>query len=849
MSELVTFLPWVRSGLGLSLDTVEPATLTDRARNASFTAFVELDGDPDHIERRLDLRPPDHATGIDANQISRRYPSPGTVDAEYGYFPHIEFTAPDLPWVLSPASADEDTGRLRPWIVLVCTEASKATLQTVTTGSGQVLHAAAADLPDLNESYAWAHVQSAVGATGLADAAHTGAVVARLLCPRELSPNTRYLAAVVNAWKAGDDALLPAWAAGDDSVTLTVYDHWTFTTGQVGSFEELVERLHPVADPDLEFGIHPVDITELGLVEPAWSTDPVRALYRGAIADAMSTDVLLSQDDANAFASDVAAIVEQGTQRRVLAPNAPDPRVAPPAYGAFARGHVQAQGFGWMPELNTVPARRFAAGLGAALVRTHQERFMATAWDQAGQIREANRVRSQALLRQAQGETHRARTVQLEPFQMFGVLGPQLSFVRIGTRPVKAKLNELSLPNGMRSAAMARALRPSGVVARSYTAPLNRPPVAGWEDAPQNFRKSLSGNITSSMETRADRATLGLATPRRPGGMRLDDPRRTGITPRPTPIPQELPSNHLSTLRDNAAAQIQPRQAARTQLLARVPALASQPGPLTDGIPAPASSGPVFTEPLSIALMQTSPDLIMPGADLFPDNSVRMLVADSAFVAAFLAGANHEMIAELIWREYPARMTHTAFRRFWARPDPADLDIDPIDTWDYIRPLAYFGAAGGESAILMVRGDLLRQYPAARFLLLAPGEATPIRPAFTGIIPPDTAFYGFDVPKDEVTAPDSEWVVIIEEPPQEPRFGLDTGPSTGQLKSYSELSWSALENHEGPMLALESGDHFEGNGDLKTEATWGLNGAHMALATHQKPFRLRMRVVDLLGGD
>lgn len=848
MSETVTFLPWVRSGLGLGLDTDEPETLSAGARNARFTAFVELDNDPDQIERQLDLRPPDHASGIDKTQIARRYPSPGTVDAEYGYFPHIEFTAPDLPWVLSPTRADDSRGRLRPWVVLVCVEATHADLQTVTTGSGQVLNVAAADLPDLNESYAWAHVQSAVPASDIAAAATSGAVIARLLCPRELAPGTRYLAAVVNAWRASDDALLPAWTAADGDVSLTVYDSWTFTTGQVGSFEELVERLGPVADPDVEFGIHPVDISNLGLIAP-WTATPVRALYRGAIADALSSDVLLKKHDADAFAADVAAIIGQGTYRRALALNAPDPVVAPPAYGAFARGHVQASGSGWMPELNIVPARRFAAGLGAALVRKHQERFMATAWDQAGQIREANRVRNQALLRQAQGETHRRRTIQLEPFQMFSVLGPQLSFVRLGTTPAKQKLDSINLPNGMRSPAMIRALRPSGLIARSYAAPLRRPPVPGQDDRPQTYRASLNGNIASAMNTTAERAALGLAKPRLPGGTRFDDSRRTGAIKRPVDPLLNLPGTKLTTIRDDAAVAIQPRQAGRTQILGRIPALASLPGQATDGVPHRATSGPVFSEPLSVALMQTSSDLIMPGADQFPDNSVRMLVADSAFVAAFMAGANHEMIGELIWREYPVRMDHTAFRRFWARPDPTHTDIDPINTWDYIRPLAYFGAAGGESAILMVRGDLLRQYPSARFLLLEPNGSTPILPSFSGMIPPDTSFFGFDVPKDEVTAPDSEWVVIIEEPPQEPRFGLDTGPHQGRLDSYSELAWEALKNHEGPMLSLSSGSHFNANKALTDEATWGLNGAHMAFATHQKPFRLRMRVVDLLGGD
>lgn len=475
---------------------------------------------------------------------------------------------------------------------------------------------------------------------------------------------------------------------------------------------------------------------------------------------------------------------------------------------------------------------------------------MATAWDQAGELRETNRLHSEALLRQSTAETHRRRALELDPVQALSVLGPQLSFIRLTGEPVKKRLNSMNLPNGFRSPAMQRALRPSGLVARSFRAPLTRQPIPGQERPSYSNRRNISETVSQTLESRDARAALRLSKPRTPGGMRRDDPRRVGggilSTPGPTQ-PSDL--SNLSVLQSEVGLELQPRQTARTQLLARVPALAALPGQSADGPPGRASSGPVFSEPLSVTLMETSTDLIMPGATEFPDNSVRMLVADSAFVAAFLAGANHEMIRELIWREYPARLTHTSFRRFWARPDPAETDIDPIDHWDYIRPLEFHGAAGGESAILMVRGDLLRQYPSVRFLLLDPGQGTPVLPSFSGVIPPDTAFYGFDVDKDAVTAPDSTWQVIIEEPPQEPRFGLDTGPPVAPLTTYSELTWGDLKDRKGPNLSLQDGAHLKNNSALQTEATWGLNGAHMALATLQKPFRLRMRVVDLLGGD
>lgn len=113
MSETLHFLPWLRRGLGLTLTNRDPGTGA-LPRNAPIRAQIQIDSDI--AEATLSLRPVDHATGIDPTQIIRRYPSPGSVDAEHGYFPLVDLSAPDLPWVLTPAAPDDpdSTGRLRP---------------------------------------------------------------------------------------------------------------------------------------------------------------------------------------------------------------------------------------------------------------------------------------------------------------------------------------------------------------------------------------------------------------------------------------------------------------------------------------------------------------------------------------------------------------------------------------------------------------------------------------------------------------------------------------------------------------------------------------------------------------
>jgi hypothetical protein len=119
------------------------------------------------------------------------------------------------------------------------------------------------ELPDLGESWAWAHAQVA---GSVADASPEGALrsrpdltVSRLLCPRRLQPGTAYIACVVPAFEIGlkaglglpiaegdEQRLLPSWRSGPESpneMTLPVYYSWEFSTGTSGDFESLVRAL------------------------------------------------------------------------------------------------------------------------------------------------------------------------------------------------------------------------------------------------------------------------------------------------------------------------------------------------------------------------------------------------------------------------------------------------------------------------------------------------------------------------------------------------------------------------------------------------------------------------------
>ena len=114
------------------------------------------------------------------------------------------------------AGTEPPADRLRPWCVLVVVERTDGV--SIVLRPGAVLPVLtiddagrpAAELPDLADSWAWAHAQVLEEAgSNPGNDLHVDLDVdpdrnlSRLVCPRLLQPNTRYLAAVVPAFDHG----------------------------------------------------------------------------------------------------------------------------------------------------------------------------------------------------------------------------------------------------------------------------------------------------------------------------------------------------------------------------------------------------------------------------------------------------------------------------------------------------------------------------------------------------------------------------------------------------------------------------------------------------------------------
>lgn len=441
------YLPWVRQGAAAEI--ADDGTLETR---------ITVNGS--EIAMPMRVMGPGMVTGIDPKQVIRMEPRPGTVDFNPFQFPTIEFDRPDFPWLFTPARPDAQ-GRLRPWLCLVVVRQQEGVALRFGTPLPVLEIAPPAqpthELPDLAESWAWAHAQVAgpAGAAspidGLADPSRN---LSRLMCPRKLEGDADYIACVVPAFEAGRLAGLgqpdtgvasstPAWSSSDPQlqpIALPVYHQWEFRTGPPVDFESLV-RLLKARPLSKEAGRRRVYIGQAGSGLPALLPDAPGAvlLLEGALTHLDSTPSEWPAAPRTALQTKLRALLNAPAD--ALAQGATDPVVAPPIYGrwhaatdrvALTNGQPP-----WLHELNLDPRHRAAAGLGAEVVRRDQESLMAAAWEQVGDI-----VRANELLKQAQ----LARSVTGSLHERHFSLMPEDTLVRM-TGTALGSLRAVSVPN------------------------------------------------------------------------------------------------------------------------------------------------------------------------------------------------------------------------------------------------------------------------------------------------------------------------------------------------------------------------------------------------------------------
>ncbi|HET6871031.1 MAG TPA: hypothetical protein VFH80_34285 [Solirubrobacteraceae bacterium] len=748
-------------------------------------------------------------SGLVPSAITRRFPAPGSSDAEQPKAALIEFAAADLLWRYTPSRPGPQTNAagapgqgLKPWLVLVVGGATELSLAP--DGTVAIAVSAQQNHP-LDQSWMWAHIQHVDG--------HDD--IGRIISPLPLEPNTLYRACLVPGFvvAAGQD-MAPAWNATVE-VRLPCYDHWSFTTGDKGDFPELAEQLRARSYEDLEpdFGIGKVRYSRRGPGSP----DHVLLGMEGALARIPSDP---AQEDPVVHSAHQPVDAWVAAEVSALSQEVPVPPgrwiLSAPHYQEPYLGRDPPPDPGWGKAMVEDPRRRAAAGLGAWNAIAWQDKIADAAALLAGDVLTAqDRIGHLGLGLEAAGSLWR-RHVPDDPAGRLAVLSPVLGRLpeRSGGTALDAVAGRARLTRALFSSAARRALRP-GTARAARAAPdaadprevlitACRCPKLPPEPAPGDPSATLRSAVEAAArgdEALADRVLVELGespspdllaavlAAMDPGGRRPPDletlDRLLQRVLDPPPLPDRTGEGKQPACRDVDPAALGTLVAAAVDPTVERPlvvdrVLATLPG-LTDL--RPPMLEPEIDMPLWSFLRDGSPDWLLPGVGNLPLHSVVGVATNPAFVQALLLGANYQTAAELRWRRHPLLPKASPLRKFWQRTKD-EFDIEPIKGWVATDPfggpsLTFAGA--GQEAVAVFRTPLFKRYPhtvvymypaavvngvwdESNLTTLDPNLAVP--PTFTGTIGDDVVFFGFPLP---AAAFNDHWIVL-EEPPAGYRF-------------------------------------------------------------------------------
>ena len=805
---------------------------------------------------------PGDITGITAQQVRRRDPAPGSRSMPPNLFPSIEFTTPSMPWLVTPGGPD-GRGVLQPWMALIVLPGGSERLGAVAGAQCPVIEVTADQLPPHDQLGLWAHVQLDAAAAGEAALASG---ISRLLAPYALRPTTDYLACLVPTYAAGRLAGLgqpvpdprsvePAWGTGTGSVTLPVFDSWSFTTTEQGDLETLARRL-TARDLSATSRSLALDVGELtgdvvGRLAPL-----LGALHPVGASEAWVETAALPAGNAL-----------RGEMER-WAGSAP-PVIGLPIYGSTASGSVDISG-GWSSELNLDPRRRVAAGLGAAMVRDHQDALVDEAWRQAGDIDRAKRQHQGALL--ADLASSRLRTRMVEPLTAASALvtmAPALARTTDASGSTqRARVAASAVPPVMLDSAMRRivatklprAARAAGQGIRRAIAVQNTQVLFPGGPPPMPTATVTVGAVQAQLAA----PTATFHTTLLPGAAAARSVRMAAVAAAAADVDLTVSASQaamvsqlLPTFTDVQARVVMvaapsaiawtpppPPPPAATAVTRAQARLVVAPGVRLD-LPVGLRTTPRFAQPLGGWL---DPALLLAGVDLPPDTA-GLLEVNAGFVEALLVGANHELARELLWRGVPLDRKATLLTQFFAAAQgsapPAGLQ--PVAEWANTDELGSH-VAFGEQVVLILRSHLVAHLDQTT-IFLAPAVADDqfrkpgtdqLMPSFRGTAGLDTAYFGFAIDEATLVA-GLGWYLVIQELVGGVRFGLDEASVTPP-QTWNDLGWTTVGETNGYIDATQAPPTPAVPGGL----TWGADAAHMAAICLQRPVRLSIHASLLL---
>ncbi|ASJ72089.1 hypothetical protein [Granulosicoccus antarcticus] len=862
MSQFITFDSWRLTGLRSQVTS---------AGTVSFGVKLATDQGADTVSVTLPLAGPGQMVGLHQGAVRKMVPAHGAGDHRAGALAYLELRDPNLPWSFS------FTGK--PTLGLLCMPDDDEIQFSPTRVPNPVvtIKGGGARLPPIVAFDLMAHVHNG-----------DGAAFARLLCPQELNPNTRYLAALVPLTVKGRIAALgdvpdpniegsggPAWDTGTAALTVPALHWWRFGTGTSRGAEDMLRDLRRIelkANPEtLPLSAESTQLLNL----PPDTTTRRAPLLVNDLPDFSPLAALLNA---------LSPHDDRGQLRMPL-----------PSYGRLYAKKVNDKvndagpdlpdtELQWFAELNRTPSYRIMASLGAEVVRRHQDNIIGFLRDEAGAIDDANALLSRGHLSQRLAAALYAGMAKLSDEALLRFAAPALARIKTvdgsGAKIIRGTAYEAAGHPALRRR-VSRGLMGKGSGGTLADAIVNVSQetrkahdvagtggLRGWQRIIrrtdriyiQDDKRLDPAALISHMRFEGPESLRAQADTIRDGVIdtTIVDVTETQLHPAgPQPLTASISSAAVREIRGalNPAVSIPPRLRARIK---GAPEMGRTP------LPRRLLHDPVWPEPIVELLFDLDPNALAPGLSDVPADSVVGLILDGAALEAVTVGANHELLRELVWRGLPVTKHPSPVRRAFPVLDtggPASFDLEPVSMWGGSTPLGtHWGGKVGFMAI--IRSEIFFKHPDTLCYLCAAKwsndrrEIDPNRnlsyPVAMGQIGLDMIYLGFEASADnmrgELTSAGSAGQFLVFEVPQDGlSFGLGgrngaAKRSPAQIKA--EGGWQSLDWDDLDANLLTSAD-FAG---IRLDGLeWGASAAAMAGILLERPPMVALHGSDLLG--
>jgi len=423
----------------------------------------------------------------------------------------------------------------------------------------------------------------------------------------------------------------------------------------------------------------------------------------------------------------------------------------------------------WIEELNLDPTNRVAAGLGSAVVQDLQEELMESAWDQAGQLREANKhLRNAQLAREISSNVYER---SLEKMQQNALITIASSFH-----------SKIIIKHENKSASAKQWFQESRIPRVIFSPPFTKitKKVDRQHKRKFDFKSTISSEILDRFK-RGPNIGIGVAAlevPRSDSLLTLDylvdspllhvteegfrgqeltnylqnasegerltvESMENSIPNTPSSVEEpQITSELLADVYDGLMHSLDPKVTIESKILLEVTRPERSLEDTRDKLDI-INAYPEFRRPMYEPLRDLSEDLMFPGINYILQNTIGLLKTNPTFINSYMVGLNHEMARELLWREFPTDLRCSYFRQFWDSSNAVErerqmhllqtgtipsgqkeeeivekyFDIPEIHRWnesehqDLGRVAQRDGAEQSEVDVLLIRGELLLRYP------------------------------------------------------------------------------------------------------------------------------------------